>query len=136
MSSNDRSMHTPTTHNLNAPTTVFIPTNLNSAQKRLMGESLKFPVSKGKIVRGNPGLNAAVERDDFEDLIHKNAEYISRLIQGQGDTLDSLTDMVDALGGKINESSNSATNLVERLSALDSMIDEEKRKWIIQASEG
>ena len=77
---------------------------------------------------------AAVERDDFEDLINKNSEYLSRLLVGQGDTMDSLTDMVDALGGKIFESSSSATNLVDKLAALDNLIDEEKRKWIIQVT--
>ena len=98
-----------------------------------MNDSLNIP-SKGKFVRGNPGLVAAVERDDFDDLIQKNGEYINRIVIGQGETMDSLTDMVDALGAKIYESSASATNLVDKLSALDNLIDEEKRKWIIQVT--
>ena len=98
-----------------------------------MNDSLNIP-SKGKFVRGNPGLVAAVERDDFDDLIQKNGEYINRIVIGQGETMDSLTDMVDALGAKIYESSASATNLVDKLSALDNLIDEEKRKWIIQVA--
>jgi hypothetical protein len=109
---------------------VFSPGPASSSTNRL-NDSLKFP-TKGKVVRGNPGLIAAVEREDFDDLIQKNGEYISRLLAGQGDTMDSLTDMVDALGGKISESSSAATDLVEKLSALDGLIDEEKRKWIIQ----
>ena len=103
----------------------------NSSRSKSINDSVNIP-NKGKFVRGNPGLVAAVERDDFDDLIQKNGEYISRIVIGQGETMDSLTDMVDALGSKIFESSASATNLVDKLSALDNLIDEEKRKWIIQ----
>ena len=105
--------------------------SVSSSKNKLMGDSINSTL-KAKFVRGNPGLSAAVERDDFNDLLQKNREYISRLLSGQGDTLDSLTDMVDALGSKINESSVSAMNLVDDLSALDNLIDEERRKWIVQ----
>jgi hypothetical protein len=129
------SLYTPTPNsnkktNFTDGDQVFSPGPTSSSKNRL-SDSLKFP-TKGKVVRGNPGLIAAVEREDFDDLLQKNGEYISRLLAGQGDTMDSLTDMVDALGGKISESSSAATDLVEKLSALDSLIDEEKRKWIIQ----
>ena len=111
----------------------FASPSASSSRNKSMNDSLNIP-SKGKFVRGNPGLVAAVERDDFDDLIQKNGEYINRIVIGQGETMDSLTDMVDALGAKIYESSASATNLVDKLSALDNLIDEEKRKWIIQVT--
>ena len=64
--------------------------------------------------------------------MHRNSECISRVMAGQGEIIDSVTDMVDVLGVKIQEMSASASSLVDRLSALDNMIDEEKRKWIIK----
>lgn len=81
---------------------------------------------------GTFGLAAAIERDDYDDLIVKNGEYMSRVIVGQGDVLDSVTDMVDGLGCEMQRSAASAADLVNKLSSLDNLIDEEKRKWIVK----
>jgi hypothetical protein len=101
------------------------------AKNKLMNESMNS-ATKGRSIRGNPGLVAAIERDDFDDLLSKNSEYINRIVAGQGDILDSATNMVDALGIKIQESSVSASQLVDKLSDLDHLIDDEKRKWIVK----
>jgi hypothetical protein len=100
-------------------------------KNKLVNESMNS-ATKGRSIRGNPGLVAAIERDDFDDLLLKNSEYINRIVAGQGDILDSATNMVDALGTKIQESSISASQLVDRLSDLDNLIDDEKRKWIVK----
>lgn len=76
-----------------------------------------------------PALTAAVERDDFDELIKRNDEYFTRLTSSQADTFDSLTDMVDALSKKLNEATQCSNDLVSKLSELDDLIDEEKRKW-------
>ena len=62
----------------------------------------------------------------------RNGEYIQQVMSGQGETLDSLTSMIDVLGDKLKGSSSACMDLVEKLSALDSLIDDEKRKWIVQ----
>ena len=62
----------------------------------------------------------------------RNGEYIHQVMSGQGETLDSLTSMIDVLGDKLKGSSSACMDLVEKLSALDSLIDDEKRKWIVQ----
>ena len=87
---------------------------------------------RGKSHRANHELVTAIERDDYDDLMQKNSDCISRVMVGQAEIIDSVTDMVDVLGVKIQEMSASASSLVDRLSALDNMIDEEKRKWIIK----
>lgn len=76
-----------------------------------------------------PSLSAAVEREDFEEMVKRNDEYFARLLSSQADTFDSLTDMVDSLSKKLMESTQCANDLVSRLSELDDLIDEEKRKW-------
>jgi hypothetical protein len=81
---------------------------------------------------GTFGLAAAIERDDYDDLIVKNGEYMSRVTVGQGDVLDSVTDMVAGLGSEMQRSAASAADLVDKLSSLDNLIDEEKRKWIVK----
>jgi hypothetical protein len=97
----------------------------------LLNESTNS-ATKGRSIRGNPGLVAAIERDDFDDLLLKNSEYINRIVAGQGDILDSATNMVDALGTKIQESSIAASQLVDKLTDLDNLIEDEKRKWIVK----
>ena len=82
--------------------------------------------------QGTFGLAAAIERDDYDDLMVKNGEYISRVMVSQGDILDSISDMVDALSYEMQRSAASAADLVDKLSSLDNLIDEEKRKWIIK----
>lgn len=111
----------------------FTSPSVKVSKNKTLSDSQNCTI-KAKHVRGNPGLAAAVDRDDFNDLTQKNGEYIARLLSGQGDTLDSLTDIVDALGVKINESSASATSIFDDLSALDNLIDEERRKWIMQVT--
>ena len=69
---------------------------------------------------------------DFEDLMNRNSDYINQVLGGQGETLDSLTSMIDVLGDKLKGSSSACMDLVEKLSALDSLIDDEKRKWVVQ----
>jgi hypothetical protein len=66
----------------------------------------------------------------------RNGEYIQQVMSGQGETLDSLTSMIDVLGDKLKGSSSACMDLVEKLSALDSLIDDEKRKWIVQVGRG
>ena len=73
-----------------------------------------------------------VLRTDFEDLMNRNGDYINQVLGGQGETLDSLTSMIDVLGDKLKGSSSACMDLVEKLSALDSLIDDEKRKWVVQ----
>lgn len=55
-----------------------------------------------------PALSTAAEREDFEELIKRNDEYFARLLASQAETFDSLTDMVDALTTKLNESAKVA----------------------------
>jgi hypothetical protein len=96
-----------------------------------------------------PALSTAVEREDFDELLKRNDEYFARLLSSQAETFESLTDMVDALTKKLNESvkvssfqiyrfivtfSQCSTDLVSKLSELDELIDEEKRKWRQQVS--
>jgi hypothetical protein len=101
-----------------------------------------------------PALSTAAEREDFEELIKRNDEYFARLLASQAETFDSLTDMVDALTTKLNESAKvrerdaqvhlrqclivndvqCSNDLVSKLSELDELIDEEKRKWKQQVS--
>ena len=50
-----------------------------------------------------PALLAAVERDHLDDLLKKNSEYFGRIVASQGETLDSVTDMVDTLTKKLTE---------------------------------
>ena len=50
-----------------------------------------------------PALLASVERDNLDDLLKKNNEYFSRVLSSQGDTLDSVSDMVDALTKKLGD---------------------------------
>ena len=76
-----------------------------------------------------PSLASAVEREDWNELTKRNDEYFSRLVSSQAETFDSLTDMVDALSKKLNEATKSSHDLVSKLSELDELIDEEKRKW-------
>jgi hypothetical protein len=98
-----------------------------------------------------PALSTAVEREDFDELLKRNDEYFARLLSSQAETFESLTDMVDALTKKLNESVKvsvhscvltspssllllflslkCSTDLVSKLSELDELIDEEKRKW-------
>jgi hypothetical protein len=76
-----------------------------------------------------PSLAAAVDREDFDELVKRNDEYFARLLSSQADTFSSLTDMVDALSKKLNESTQSSGDLVSKLSELDDLIDDEKRKW-------
>ena len=102
-----------------------------------------------------PALSTAVEREDFDELLKRNDEYFARLLSSQAETFESLTDMVDALTKKLNESvkvsptqrsslnslihfpllyplassPKCSTDLVSKLSELDELIDEEKRKW-------
>jgi hypothetical protein len=51
-----------------------------------------------------PALSTAVEREDFDELLKRNDEYFARLLSSQAETFESLTDMVDALTKKLNES--------------------------------
>jgi hypothetical protein len=51
-----------------------------------------------------PSLASAVEREDFDELVKRNDEYFARLLSSQADTFTSLTEMVDALAKKLNES--------------------------------
>ena len=76
-----------------------------------------------------PSLASAVEREDWNELTKRNDEYFGRLVSSQAETFDSLTDMVDALSKKLNEATKSSHDLVSKLSELDELIDEEKRKW-------
>lgn len=76
-----------------------------------------------------PSLAAAVDREDFDELVKRNDEYFARLLSSQADTFSSLTDMVDALAKKLTESTQSSGDLVSKLSELDELLDEEKRKW-------
>lgn len=76
-----------------------------------------------------PSLASAVEREDWEELTKRNDEYFARLVSSQGETFDSLTDMVDALSKKLNEATKSSHDLVLKLTELDELIDDEKRKW-------
>ena len=102
-------------------------------KKKFINESLAFDnASMTHQHQGTFGLAAAIERDDYDDLIVKNGEYISRVLVGQGDILDSISDMVDALGYEMQRSAASAADLVDKLSSLDNLIDEEKRKWIMK----
>ena len=64
--------------------------------------------------------------------MNRNSEYIQQVLGGQGETLDSLTSMIDVLGEKLKGSSSACMDLVEKLSSLDSLIDDEKRKWVVQ----
>lgn len=76
-----------------------------------------------------PSLASAVDREDWEELTKRNDEYFARLVSSQAETFDSLTDMVDALSKKLNDATKSSHDLVSKLSELDELIDEEKRKW-------
>ena len=105
----------------------------NKSKSKYTNESLGFDdMSLPHQHQGTFGLAAAIERDDYDDLIVKNGEYISRVMVGQGDVLDSISDMVDAMGHEMQRSAASAADLVDKLSSLDNLIDEEKRKWIIK----
>jgi len=79
-----------------------------------------------------PSLASAVDREDWEELTKRNDEYFARLVSSQAETFDSLTDMVDALSKKLNDATKSSHDLVSKLSELDELIDEEKRKWKAQ----
>ena len=79
-----------------------------------------------------PPLASAVDREDWEDLTKRNDEYFARLVSSQAETFDSLTDMVDALSKKLNDATKSSHDLVSKMSELDELIDEEKRKWKAQ----
>jgi septal ring factor EnvC (AmiA/AmiB activator) len=76
-----------------------------------------------------PSLASAVDREDWDELTKRNDEYFARLVSSQAETFDSLTDMVDALSKKLNDATKSSHDLVSKLSELDELIDEEKRKW-------
>ena len=112
--------------------TLSTPSTSKSKNKQI-AESLSFAnMSLPNQQQGTFGLAAAIERDDYDDLMVKNGEYISRVMVSQGDILDSISDMVDALSYEMQRSAGSAADLVDKLSSLDNLIDEEKRKWIIK----
>jgi len=52
-----------------------------------------------------PTLLLSVERDNLDELVKKNGEYFSRVVASQGDTLDSVTEMVDVLTKKLGDAS-------------------------------
>jgi hypothetical protein len=79
-----------------------------------------------------PTLMLSVERDNLDELLKKNSEYFTRVVASQGETLDSVTEMVDVLTKKLADASQSSNDFVSRLNELDEMIDEEKRKWKMQ----
>lgn len=117
----------------------FSGTKSAGAASKLGGPSKLLKASKSvqNMVRATntmaasrvPSLSTAAEREDFEELIKRNDEYFTRLLASQAETFDSLTDMVDALTKKLNDSTKSSNDLVSKLSELDELIDEEKRKW-------
>lgn len=52
-----------------------------------------------------PTLLLSVERDNMDELLKKNNEYFSRVVASQGETLDSVTDLVDVLTKKLADAS-------------------------------
>ena len=56
-----------------------------------------------------PALTAALEKDDFAEVKKRNDEYFSRLLNNQSDTYAALTDMVETLSKKLNQSTQVTT---------------------------
>ena len=43
--------------------------------------------------------------------MNRNSDYIQQVLSGQGETLDSLTSMIDVLGEKLKSSSSASMDL-------------------------
>ena len=76
-----------------------------------------------------PSLTAAIDRDDLQELVKLNGQYFAKNLSNQSDTFDTLTEMLTSLRSKIDESLQASTDLAQKFTDLDEMIDADKEKW-------